>query len=269
MLLNPSRSLSLCLALVCLLLAGCIRHDASALPGRKASAEYTTGDPMAKPSIKELREARAVALMEADILASGRVVQIRPDGSSSNPGQVKFASAPGALNLEIAASESLNAIDGEPHALTLVIYQLSDRVAFDSLGVDEKGMGQLLDAKRFDESVKHVRRFFIQPGSSHKLSLERGEDARHVAIVAGYHLAPPYPAATIRVFSYGIGQYAIPGETALHREKFMFRPLPLNLKIELGGDAMFAQETGSIYHNMHDSIRVRSQQYHTEYYRTL
>lgn len=239
-----------------------IRFDEDSGLRRKAvRAEAKQGDPCLAPSVKELREARAAAMIEADIMADGGLTRVMADGSSSNPGQVRFAAVPGALNLEITASDFLNNIDGQPHALTFVIYQLSDRLMFDQLTRTEEGVAKLLEGGHFDEAVKGVRRFFIQPGMQNRLSLDRAEGARHVALVAGYH-NPPDPAAYMRIFSYGIGQFSTRGETRWHRSKPMFRPLPLNIRVDLGDTAMSAGETTAIFNNMRSSVTLRSKQYH-------
>jgi predicted component of type VI protein secretion system len=240
-----------------------IRFDDSLDSKRRERAERLAGDPCAVPSYKELREARALARMEADIANRDGYVRVMPDGSASNPDNVRFAAVPGALALEFTASEALNMVDGQPHALTLVIYQLSDRVALDGLLATREGVAKLLAGERFDESVKSARQLCIQPGMTNRLSMERAEGARHVALVAGYH-HPAQPSDYVRVFSYGIGQISVKGATFTSRNRLRFRPLPLNLRAELGDEGMTAWETTKIFHNMHDAVKLRSDPYYAE-----
>lgn len=240
-----------------------VRFDDSIDARRRERAERMAGDPCATPSYKELRQARALARMEADLANRDGYVRVLPDGSASNPDNVRFAAVPGALNIEFTAADDLNAVEGLPHALTLAVYQLSDRVALDGLLSSPEGVAKLLAAERFDESVKSARQLFIQPGAANRLSMERADGARHVAIVAGYH-HPEQPSDYARVFSYGIGQYSVKGPTLTSRNRLRFRPLPLNLRLALGPDGMSAWETTRIFHNMHDAVTLRSEPYYGE-----
>ncbi|MCC8190155.1 MAG: type VI secretion lipoprotein TssJ, partial [Planctomycetes bacterium] len=207
---------------------------------------------------RELREARATAMAEADIYFRGGRTYVRPDGSSSRPSEVKFVAAPGALGIDLAASDSLNAVDGIPTGLVLIIYHLSDRVALDRLAAASDGMATLLAGDFFDPSVRAVRRIDVQPGLRNRLALERAEDGRYVAIVAGYN--QPREATSLAVFTYPIAEYSEPGETSWHRSKSMFMPLPLNLSIRLDDNAMYVSEIASVYHHYRDSTRLYRRQ---------
>ncbi|MBF0202331.1 MAG: type VI secretion lipoprotein TssJ, partial [Desulfamplus sp.] len=50
---------------------------------------------------------------------------------------------------------------------------------------------QLLKAESFDPGVKFIQKVFLEPGSSGKLILDRGEQSRWVGIVAGYYNLTP------------------------------------------------------------------------------
>lgn len=227
---------------------------------RHERAARRVRDARATPSYRELRQARATAFAEADMTLRGGNTYIRHDGSSSNPGQVKFAAAPGALGLRVEASPYLNAVEQTPTALVLVVYHLSDRGALDKLAETEQGMRRLLEGEFFDSSVRGVRQIFVQPGMCSELALDRAENGRYVALVAGYNR--PDARTGLFVVPYGIGEYKKKGETSFHRAVSMFTPLPMNLAVHLGESAMIISETGSIYHNLRDSTRILRRQTH-------
>lgn len=88
------------------------------------------------------------------------------------------------LNLE--ADHQLNYSDGKSHALRFVIYQLDNPNAFNQLTEDEEGLKQLLQSTVFDPSVQVVEDMVVYPGSDVSYRINRAEDARYIAVVAGY-----------------------------------------------------------------------------------
>ena len=236
------------------------RFDDRRRGAEPAPPERPRENPALRPSFRELRQARATAYAEADMTRRGGNTYVRYDGSSSNPNQVKFAAAPGALGLRITASPRLNAVENTPTALVLVVYHLSDRSALDVLAATETGMRRLLRGELFDASVKSARQLFIQPGMTAELALERPEDGRYVAVVAGYNR--PDARTGLHVAPYGVGEYKKKGETAFHRTVSMFMPLPMNLGVSLGETMMTVSETASIHHNLRDSTRLQRAQPH-------
>lgn len=230
-----------------------LRMDNSEAQRQAALADCPPEDPCAVPSYSELRKAKADAVAQAELKAQGGDTQIKPDGSSSNPVEVKFVASPGALGLEIQADKNLNTIEGLPHALVLVIYHLSDRTAFDQLASNTDGVLKLLEGNPFDASVKSVRQMFIQPGMHNVMTMERSEDGRYIAIVAGYNR--PDPASSIFITSYGIGHYT-KKNGVMRKSTDMFTPLPLNLRVILGSGVMTVVERGEIYRNVEDSVAM-------------
>lgn len=239
-----------------------LRYDDRPEMGRLArAAQHNDRDPRLQPSYRELREARSSKMIEADILANGGNTHVRYDGSSSKPAEVGFVAAPGALAMLVEASDNLNAVDGNPNALVLVVYHLSDRLAIDQLARTEDGMRKLLEGEMFDASVKSVRQLTLQPGVCNRLEMDRAERGRYVALVAGYNR--PDHRTSLFVTSYNIGQYKKSAELRLFSEVDMYMPLPLNLHVSLGEKSMLVSETGQIYHNHRESTRLlRQQKYH-------
>ena len=82
---------------------------------------------------------------------------------------------PHGLQLSVAAAADLNQSDGLPHALMLVVYQLSTTNAFNTLAKDSAGVQTLLRASRFDASVASADRIFLQPGDKTKVFLDQAQ----------------------------------------------------------------------------------------------
>lgn len=205
-------------------------------------------DPQGQPSARERRQARAMAEAQAELMASGADIRYRSDGSSSRPESVRFVERPGALTVDYDAYESQNSLHGVPHALTFVVYHLRDRAGLDQVARTEEGVRRLLEGDRFDESVLAVRRLSVQPGVRGQLVVDRPENGRYVALVAGYHR--PRPETSLHVAEYPLGSYSHDGESLLHRKSRMFLPLPLRLAATFGETEMRVRDTGLVYGDM-------------------
>jgi predicted component of type VI protein secretion system len=75
-----------------------------------------------------------------------------------------------------------------PHTLQVCVYQLRDPNAYNQLANDEDGLYQLLECSLFDMSVVSSKRLTVHPDRDLNISLDRAEDAKYVAVVAGYYL---------------------------------------------------------------------------------
>ena len=92
-----------------------------------------------------------------------------------------------AIQIRYRADENLNRYEDKPHTLTLVVYQVTDIKWFNNNIKDAAGLTTLLGAEKPDPSVLAVDRFFIEPGEVNQIELDRYENAKWVAIVAGYY----------------------------------------------------------------------------------
>lgn len=233
-----------------LALAGCqVSYDDDA--ARQTRAGRMAEDPRLKPSVREQRVARAMATAQAEMYASGdQHVTYGFDGSASQLDKVRYIAQAGALRIDYEAACDLNRVDGEPHALLLVVYHLSHTADFDQLTRTEPGMRRLLEGGMFADSVKGVERHFVQPGVSATLLLNRFDEGRYVAVVAGY--AVPKAATSVFVTEYGLGRWAKSAGRRGSRPHYMYRPLPMHLSVALGGAAMVAKNTGLINASLQD-----------------
>ncbi|MDR3669946.1 MAG: type VI secretion lipoprotein TssJ [Holophaga sp.] len=98
---------------------------------------------------------------------------------------------PHGLSLSLQADPELNPFERTPHALLAVLYQLSATNAFNTLAKDPAGLRTLLQGLPFDPSVASADKLFLQPGERRTLPLDRAQNGRWLAVVAGYYgLAP-------------------------------------------------------------------------------
>ncbi len=247
----------LALALAPFLLASCgVRlDDAHRLGGAGACSAGTSAD---RPDLRGLREARGAAMQEWDQLLNGGMPLYRGDGASSNINSVRFASAPGALTLDYAASPELNAADGGAHALTLVVYHLTDRAAFDQLARHAEGIRRLLEGDYFDASVAGVRVHSVQPGACGRLVEDRYEGGRHVAIVAGYGRL--HPRTAVFVTEYRLYQWNTSGGTVFSRDRVMYSPYPLHLRARLDATEMRVEDADTTLNRMRGVTELRRAQ---------
>lgn len=235
-----------------------IRPDTRMNADKARRGVAMAGDPRARPTVQERREAKGAAMQEWDLLINGGMPQYKGDGSSSNINSVKFGAAPGALTLDYYAAPSLNLSDGAAHALTLVVYHLSDRAAFDQLAGHEQGIRKLLEGDYFDASVVGVRKHDIQPGSSARLVEDRAERGKYVALVAGYGSLRARTA--VYVAEYRLYQWQMKGGTIFSRDTAMYSPYPLHLRAVLYETAMRVDDTDAMLDRMHRVTNIQRRQ---------
>jgi type VI secretion system VasD/TssJ family lipoprotein len=114
------------------------------------------------------------------MLSAVSCVKLTPQEVEERAGQQFFT-------VGFRATGDLNCFRDEPSSLSLCLYQLTDRKAFDSLRDDPDGFSTLLACEKFDDSVVGRERLFIDPGGSGAVEFERRRDVRYIAIAAGYH----------------------------------------------------------------------------------
>ena len=103
------------------------------------------------------------------------------------PPQPTWSFEPNAIQINYTSDPMLNSFDGRAHTLLLVIYQLTDVNAWSDLAKGEPGLRKLLQAQKFDQSVVSLDKYIIQPSEDKAITLYRSENARWVALVAGYY----------------------------------------------------------------------------------
>lgn len=105
-----------------------------------------------------------------------------------------------ALQLKVAASPSVNMDSGQPHAIALGVFQLSDPAAFVSLAASNAGAAKVLaQGVAADQSVTGFDRVILQPGQQQTVFLSRAKDTQYFAFVAGYYKITP--ASDVALFN--------------------------------------------------------------------
>jgi type VI secretion system VasD/TssJ family lipoprotein len=102
------------------------------------------------------------------------------------PPRIDFAYEKGGVVLHLKADPKLNLYEGNPHTLSLCIYQLRDPNGFNQLAGDQAGLYKLLECSRFDGTVAMATRLDVQPGTESSQALDRAEGAEYVGVVGGY-----------------------------------------------------------------------------------
>ncbi len=92
-----------------------------------------------------------------------------------------------AIKLQVIADPILNLDNAKAHTLHLCIYQLRDPNGFNQLSDDQNGLLKLLECGLFDQGVAASRRLIINPGENTSFVLDRAENAKYIAVVAGYY----------------------------------------------------------------------------------
>ncbi|MGA1842663.1 MAG: type VI secretion system lipoprotein TssJ [bacterium] len=136
----------------------------------------------------------------------------------------------GGIQLRIEADPQLHLYDGSPHTLVVCVYQLTERNVFNQFANEREGLLKLLECNRFDSSVAtSPLRLSIHPGEKISESLDRAENAKYVAIVAGYYSLQK--ENIIRLFEIPV---IFEKKGWFFRRSITSRPGPLNLYIYLG-----------------------------------
>lgn len=91
-----------------------------------------------------------------------------------------------AIDINFKVDPKLNTYNGIPHTLYTVVYQLKDPNAYNQLIEDEQGLYRLLEGKVFDASVASTKTLIVNPGQDVSFTFNRAENAKYIAVVAGY-----------------------------------------------------------------------------------
>lgn len=145
--------------------------------------------------------------------------------------QVRWNFAAQAIELRFNTTKGLNFYDGEPHSLVIAVYQLNDPNRFNSYLTSRDKLTEIMEPHRFDPSVTAFDQIFLQPGEERVIRLDRAENSRFVALVAGYYQTDPDQSTRL----FEIPVKLSPGSTEL-----LGAPAVLSVNI-FAGDTMIQQ----------------------------
>ena len=121
----------------------------------------------------------------------------KPTLEAEDPALVLWPKAEKAVTLKVRATRDLNMFDSKAHSIQVCVYQLASGDAFLELAKTPEGIAKLLQATAFDDSVKSVMRFFVQPFEEVFLQLDRAANATFIGVVSGFFDATPENSAKL------------------------------------------------------------------------
>lgn len=146
--------------------------------------------------------------------------------------QMKWSYSDNGVELTWCAHPDLNSYNGEKHALSLVVVQVSDPNVFKQLIASSAALTFLLTAQTVPTGTVDFQRLFVQPGEIRTVKLARASNAQYVGIVAGYYDMKPETSARL---------YPIDVDVRSHGwivKAYEATPAPLKVSLELGKAAL-------------------------------
>ena len=134
-----------------------------------------------------------------------------------------------AVRIHIKADNQLNLFNGKAHTLYICFYQLAELNAFDQLTQDASGIRRLLECRLFDDSVASANSRVIHAGENITVMLDRSEQARYLAIVAGYSTELT-DARMVRRHKF----QTYKKRESLFKQKYRCIPCPAAIELSLG-----------------------------------
>lgn len=104
--------------------------------------------------------------------------------------QVAAPFAQSAITLEIQTDPDLNALHGSANSCTLLVIQAPQAATLNHLLSNPVTLRNLFSAAGAQDEILKVDRYPAMPGQISTLHIDRSENARYIAVVAGYY---PFP----------------------------------------------------------------------------
>lgn len=146
--------------------------------------------------------------------------------------QVDAPFAEGAITLTVQTTPDLNALEGIANSCTLLVIQTQKASTLNKLLSSPSGLKTLFSAAGAQNEILKVDRYAAMPGQSTTLHIDRSENTRYVAIVAGYY---PFPQK----------QHMVLVEVPISLESqgkwsptWQAKLSPLNLSLQLGTNSI-------------------------------
>ncbi len=109
--------------------------------------------------------------------------------------------AEGAVNIQLTAEPGLNTWKEMPNSLAVIVVQGANKLQLENVLNNPSELRALFNGAAMPDSILKVDRYMLMPGQQHSLHIDRAENVRQVAVVAGYY---PFPE------SQHIARFAIP-----------------------------------------------------------
>ncbi|NHB95742.1 type VI secretion lipoprotein TssJ [Photorhabdus stackebrandtii] len=104
--------------------------------------------------------------------------------------QAKPVYASNAIRLKMTADAQLNVFNNIPNSCTILIAQAEKREQLDKLLANPVLLRNLFAGTGATEQILQLDNYVMMPGQSVSLHIDRAEQARYIALIAGYYPAP-------------------------------------------------------------------------------
>ncbi|ARD60472.1 type VI secretion system-associated lipoprotein [Kosakonia radicincitans DSM 16656] len=152
--------------------------------------------------------------------------------------QVAAPFAQGAITLAIQTDPDLNAVHGIANSCTLLVIQAQQANTLSKLLSNPFALKNLFSAAGAQDEILKVDRYAAMPGQHTTLHIDRSENTRYLAVVAGYY---PFPQkqhmALIRI-------PVATESSGWWTPRWLAQLAPLTLTLHLGSNSM-TQFTGA------------------------
>lgn len=109
-----------------------------------------------------------------------------PPSPVDKPQDIAWIFQKNAISIVILASEDLNMVQNEAHAVSICLYQAESPDLLKTKAETEQGLRELLLCKSNPPERIQAQRIYVQPGRMIQRQLDRAEKAKYFAVVAGF-----------------------------------------------------------------------------------
>ena len=155
--------------------------------------------------------------------------------------------ASGAITLNLRAEPGLNSVNELPNSCTVLLLQAKDKPTLDKILNNPTLLKSLFAGAGNEGDVLQLDRYVVMPGQSNILHIDRAQNTRNLALVAGYY---PFPTkqhmftAEIPVSTHSTGWWSPVWQSALS---------PVTFSVTLGSESIVSagepNETENIAQN--------------------
>ena len=174
-------------------------------------------------------------LMLAVMLLAGCATD-NDEGRQKAIGDVTAPFANGAITLQLRAEPGLNSLNDMPNSCTVLLLQTKDKPALDKILGNPATLKSLFAGAGSEGDVLQVDRYVMMPGQTNTVHIDRAQDTRNVALVAGYY---PFPvkkhmvSAAVPVMAESTGWWEPVWQAHL---------TPLTLSVTLGSESIVSSD---------------------------
>ncbi|WP_447840904.1 type VI secretion lipoprotein TssJ [Enterobacter bugandensis] len=145
--------------------------------------------------------------------------------------------ASGAITLNLRAEPGLNRVNEMPNSCTVLLIQAKDKPSLDKVLNNSVLLKGLFAGAGSEGNILQLDRYVMMPGQTNILHIDRAQNTRNIALVAGYY---PFPVKQHMLIA------EIPVETqssSWWSPVWQSRLAPVTLSVTLGSESIVNVET--------------------------